>query len=388
MRVLLAHNFYRHPGGEDHVFRAEVEVLRRRGHEVATFERSSSDAAETTMGTLQMAAGIPWSARGKRDFAAAISAFQPDLVHFHNFFPVVSPSAYYACREAHVPIVQTLHNYRLICARADLFRNGRVCEQCVGRKFAWPAIRHGCYHSSSGASAAVAGMLALHHLVGTWDKMVDRYVALTEFAKGKFEQAGFPADRIDIKPNFLVDPPEPRQGVGEYALFLGRLTEQKGVRVLMKAWDQLEIPLHIAGSGPLSAEVASWARDRSSVTVHDWQDEKGVYQLLCNARFLVFPSLWYEGLPVTILEAMAVGLPVLASEIGSLTEIVSSQSGGTRFQPDDAAGLAEQAQVLWYDAAGNQSLGDTAKSWFEQHYNEECGYRDLVELYQSVLAGR
>ena len=251
MRVLLVHNFYREPGGEDYAFHAEATVLQRSGHEVKTFERSSAEATETVAGVLRTAAGTPWATEAVAALDRAIIDFGPDVVHFHNTFPLISPAAYYTAARAGVPVVQTLHNYRLLCARADLFRDGKVCEDCVGRRFPTPALRHRCYRGSLPGTAAVAGMLALHKALGTWGKTVDRYVALTEFAREKLVQGGLPRERFRIKPNFLVDPPSPRSGNGEHALFLGRLTEEKGIRTLMRAWSRIDIPLRIVGSGPL-----------------------------------------------------------------------------------------------------------------------------------------
>lgn len=384
MRVLLVHNFYREPGGEDYAFHAEETALRRSGHEVQTFERSSAEATDTTAGVLRTALGTPWATETVAELERSIIDFGPDIVHFHNTFPLISPGAYYTAARAGVPVVQTLHNYRLLCAKADLFRDGQVCEECIGRRFPAPAIRYRCYRGSLPGTGAVAGMLTLHRALGTWSKTVDRYVALTEFARRKFEAGGLPADRLRVKSNFLIDPPPPRQGDGEFVLFVGRLTEEKGIRTLMRAWSRLDLPLHIVGSGPLEEEVRAWAATRQNVLVTGQVPRSEVHVELSRARFLVFPSLWYEGFPIAILEAMAAGVPVLASRRGSLEEIVHEQGGGRTFEAGNDPALAAAAGEIWKDIDCNRSLSLQARRTFDGLYSEEAGARNLVALYDEV----
>ncbi len=385
MRVLLVHNFYRQPGGEDYVFRAEATVLTRNGHEVETFERSSTDATDSLAGVLKTALRAPWAAKNARALEHQIARFRPDIVHFHNIFPLISPAAYYACRRRGVPVVQTLHNYRLICPKADLYRAGAICETCVGRRFAWPAIRYRCYRDSRPGSAALAGMLALHHGMGTWGALVDRYIALTDFARDKMVAGGFPAERIVVKPNFLLDPPRRRQGRGDYAIFIGRLTEEKGLRTLMKAWEGLDIPLRILGGGPLLTELKNWAASRRSVQVEGRVDHPLAMSALEDARFFVLPSHWFEGFPIAVLEAMAAGVPTLASDHGSLASIVNENSGGLVSPSRDAYALSGAARKLWSDDRLNRTLADNAVETFNREFDEVSGLRCLVAMYEDTL---
>lgn len=385
MRVLLVHNFYREPGGEDYAFRAEKTALVRHGHEVATFERYSADATDSVAGVIRTAIATPWAARTVRDLEKRLAEFRPEVVHFHNTFPLISPGAYYACSRAGIPVVQTLHNYRLLCAKAELFRDGAVCEDCVGRSIPWPAIRHRCYRDSLVGTAAVAGMLTFHKSLGTWATAVDRYIALTHFARDVFVRGGLPGDRIVVKPNFLIDPPGPRDGDGEYALFVGRLTEEKGIETLIRAWERLDIPLHIVGNGPLFDRVARWAATRGNVQVLGWIAHDRVQAELTGARFLVFPSLWYEGFPIAVLEAMASGVPALASQRGSLGELVEAHGGGVTFEAGSDRGLASAATRLWQDVGHCRSLARTSRIVFESHYDEASGCRALIDVYSSVI---
>lgn len=384
MRVLLVHNFYRQPGGEDYAFHAEATVLSRNGHEVRTFERASADATESLSGVLRTAMATAWASETAAALECEMRGFRPDVVHFHNTFPLISPSAYYTCRRAGVPVVQTLHNYRLLCAKAELFRDGAVCEDCLhGSSFS--ALRHRCYRGSLPGTAAVAGMLSLHHAIGTWRQTVDRYVALTEFARAKFIEGGLQADRIVVKPNFLTNAPPVRAGDGDYALFVGRLTEEKGITTLMDAWERISIPLRIVGSGPWEARLRAWAASRPHVSVEGWVPPSEVARHLAAARFLVMPSLWYEGFPIVLLEAMAAGVPVLASRHGSLAELAVQTRGCVTVAPGDAPALAAASLRLWEDAPLNRSLSLRGRQAFEASYDSDAGYRRLLEVYEGVV---
>lgn len=385
MKVLLVHNFYREPGGEDYVFRAEAAVLERNGHEVSTFERSSTVATDSIAGVLRTAIETPWAGRAARELEQQIVENRPDIVHFHNIFPLISPAAYYACRRQRVPVVQTIHNYRLICPKADLYRDGKVCEDCVGRSFAWPAVQHSCYRGSMAGSAAIAGMLALHHRKQTWSTLVDRYVALTDFARDKIIGGGFPAERIVVKPNFLLDPPKRREGRGEYAIFIGRLTEEKGLRTLMAAWENLDIPLRILGAGPMLDELQGWASSRPNVSVEGRVEHALAMKELAGARFFVLPSHWFEGFPIAVLETMAAGVPTLATGHGSLASIVNEGSGGLVFPLRDSAALASAALRLWNDSDLNERLSSNAVATFTAQFNAKAGVQRLLGLYKETI---
>ena len=388
-RVLLVHNRYQQPGGEDSVFSAETSLLRERGHEVLQVVEDNRRLDD--MGALSAASRTVWSRESKRRLERAIRDFKPDVVHFHNTFLLVSPSGYYAARGRSVPVVQTLHNYRLICPAGTLFRRGQICEACVGRRLAWPGVAHGCYRRSRARSLVVAAMLGGHRLLGTWSREVDVYVALTTFARDKFVQGGLPADRIVVKPNFVHPDPGPRQGQGRYALFVGRLGHEKGVLSLLRAWaDVPELALKIVGDGPVRAkvesEIARAGDGRVELLGRRPRDE--VVSLMKEARFLVFPSEWYEGFPMTIAEAFACGVPVLTSGIGSLREIVRDGVFGRHFEPGDPSGLA--AAVRW--ALDNpdrlREMGRSARREFEERYSGTASYRELMSVYGRARAVR
>jgi glycosyltransferase involved in cell wall biosynthesis len=321
-----------------------------------------------------------------------VSESKPDIAHFHNTFPLISPSVYYACAEAGVPVVQTLHNYRLLCPAATLMRKGRVCESCLGRPLPWPGVLRRCYRQSTAQSAALAAMLAAHRAMRTWNKKVDIYIALSEFAKLKFVQGRFPRDRIVVKPNFVHPDPRQKTSAGEYALFVGRLCEEKGVRILINAWRELatNVPLCVVGDGRLREEMEAQIKKfgLSQITMLGEVPPDRVVHWMHGARFLVSPSLWYEGFPVTVAEAYACGLPVIASELGSLAEIVVPGRTGLHFKPGDAAELARAVDWAWSHNDHVQRMGRQARIEFERKYTAERNYRNLMRIYDQLLDQR
>jgi len=291
MHILLVHNHYQQPGGEDAVFAAETSLLRQHGHGV--IEYTEDNRRINQMNRVAVAAHTIWSRSSRRRLLDILRDTQCDVTHFHNTFLLISPSAYYACRKADVPVVQTLHNYRLPCPAATFYRDGHVCEDCLGKTLAWPGLVHGCYHGSRAHTAVVAAMLAIHRWLKTWQKQVDVYIALTEFSRRKFIEGGLPAEKIVVKPNFLDCDPGTRERNGSYALFVGRLSPEKGVGTLLQAWRCLkEIPLKIVGDGPLIDKVQAFVQTQKleRVEVQGGCTPGKVSTLMKGARFLVFPS--------------------------------------------------------------------------------------------------
>jgi glycosyltransferase involved in cell wall biosynthesis len=393
MRILVAHNSYQQRAGEDAVVAAEMHQLVAHGDTVIPYRRHNDELRNITpLSALTRGADTVWASGSSHDIAQLVSESKPDIAHFHNTFPLISPSVYYACAEAGVPVVQTLHNYRLLCPAATLMRKGRVCESCLGRPLPWPGVLRRCYRQSTAQSAALAAMLAAHRAMRTWDKKVDIYIALSEFAKLKFVQGRFPRDRIVVKPNFVHPDPRQKTSAGEYALFVGRLCEEKGVRILINAWRELatNVPLCVVGDGRLREEMEAQIKKfgLSQITMLGEVPLDRVVHWMHGARFLVSPSLWYEGFPVTVAEAYACGLPVIASELGSLAEIVVPGRTGLHFKPGDAAELARAVDWAWSHNDHVQRMGRQARIEFERKYTAERNYRNLMRIYDQLLDQR
>jgi len=392
MKILLVHNTYQQPGGEDVVFSQEQELLERAGHQVLTYCRSNWEiAGYSALKRLALVGRMVWAQDSRREIAGLIHREKPDLVHVHNTFLMVSPSIYSACKEAHVPVVQTLHNYRLLCPAATFFRDGRVCEECLEHSL-WRGVLHGCYRDSRAETSAVALMLAVHRWLGTWSEMVDSFIALSGFSRQKFIEGGIPTEKIAVKPNFVYADPGCRARSGEYALFIGRVSPEKGIRTLLAAWQRLQvrIPLRIIGGGPEREFLEEHATqmELSDVRFLGQLPRDEVIAALKGARFLLFTSEWYENFPMTIVEAFACGVPVVCSRLGAMEEIVADGRTGLHFTPGNADDLA--AKVEWASAHPEEmaAMGRAARAEYEAKYTAQRNYPMLMEVYQKALAGK
>lgn len=385
MRILYAHNFYRQAGGEDETFADEIRLMRARGHEVSSFETSSA-ALEARSRLMTGIEGV-WSLRAARAVAERVRAERPDVVHFHNTYPVLSPAAFRAANAAGAAVVHTLHNFRHLCSHHGLYRDGRPCEDCVGAFAPWRGVLHGCNHNGRFADAQLAVTAAVHRLAGTYARAVHRYVALTPFAREVFVRGGLPADRLAVLPTFVDPDPGVGPGDGGYALFVGRLTEEKGVGLLLDAWRRIgaALPLRIVGGGPLAGDVAAAAAALPGVDFLGRVERAALVELVGRASMLVFPSLWYEGTPRTIAEALAAGTPVVAADIGGMAAMVEPGVNGVRFRAGDADDLVRAVQTL---AANPAALRAGARRSFEESYTEACHYDGLVAIYQAAVAAR
>lgn len=304
MKVLLAHNFYQQPGGEDQVFADEGALLESHGHEVIRYS-VHNDSVEG-MGRLSLAARTVWNRKTYQELRELVRRERPAVAHFQNTFPLISPAAYYAVRREGAAVVQELPNYRLMCPAAVLFRDGKVCQECVGKPIAWRGVLHKCYRGSRGTTAVVAGMTALHRLAGTWKNAIDIYIALTDDGREKFIAGGLPAAKIMVKGNFVSPDPGPGEGKGGYALFAGRLSPEKGLDTLVEAWSklQLQIPLKVVGDGPLASLIQAAAASNPAIQWLGRQPPETVLNLMGDAVVLICPSNWHEtGGPKTVLEA-------------------------------------------------------------------------------------
>jgi glycosyltransferase involved in cell wall biosynthesis len=383
MKILLVHNRYKLAGGEDVVVGAEKSMLEDHGHVVSLLE---ADNAEISGALTQVATGFSaiYSRIARRQVAAEVARFRPSVMHVHNFFPLLSPSVYFAAHEAGVAVVQTLHNYRLICPGSQLLRNGSVCELCLEKAVPTPGVLHACYRDSRAATASVAAMLVLHRTLGTWRTMVDAYIALTEFSREKFVRGGLPSDSLYVKPNFVHSAAPPGQGDGGFALFIGRLSEEKGIRPLVAAWKRLgmTIPLKIAGDGPLRGEVQAATLCMKNVELLGHLSKERVADLLRRAHVVILPSIWYEGFPMVVVEAFAAGAPVIASDIGALAEVIDHGRTGLHARPGDAEDLARQVKWLVAHEEERRRMQQAARREFELHYTAERNCEILIAIYE------
>lgn len=395
MKILLAHNHYGSaaPSGENQVFEAERALLQQRGHTVETFTRHSDDIRrQGAWGTLKGALATPWNHWTTVAIRRTVDAFQPDLVHVHNTFPLISPAIFHAIGHRAARVL-TLHNYRLFCPAAIPMRDGRVCTDCLERRSPWPALRHGCYRHSRLATLPLALNVGLHRVLGTWSHQVDAFIALTDFQRECVIDAGLPAERVHVKPNFypgqptMVPWPERRPSV----VFAGRLTAEKGVLALIHAWrlwGASAPELRIVGDGDLRGELERLAATAPQVPIRFLGQVTGeaAQAEIAQARLLVLPSECFEGFPMVVREAFAFGTPAAVSAIGPLPSIVRAGENGVLFAPADPSSLLESVRGVWESSGTLERLAQGARQSFETRYTEEANLERLMEIYRQAMA--
>jgi glycosyltransferase involved in cell wall biosynthesis len=385
VRILVIHNRYRIRGGEDESTEMEIALLRAHGHEVTDFFEDNQRIDQLSVPNLALR--TVWSQESYWQLRRLIGTCRPHIAYFQNTFPLISPAAYYAAKAEGVATVQTLRNYRLLCPNALFFRDGRPCEACLGRRTFWPGVLHACYRQNRLASFTVATMLMTHRALHTWQRAVDIYIALTEFARQKFIEGGIPAAKIFVKPNFVHPDPGVSSGRGRYALFVGRLFPEKGLDTLLAAWKRLAtpVPLKIVGEGPMADRVVEACQVLPEVTWLGRQTMAQVSALMGEARYLVFPSTWYEGLPRTIIEAFAKGIPVVASNLGAMSTLVEDGRTGMHFAAGDPEALATSVQWAWSHPQAMAEMGHRARQEYEAKYTAERSYERLMTIWAQLL---
>ncbi|MER5948585.1 glycosyltransferase [Streptomyces sp. NPDC001904] len=394
MHVFVVHNRYAsaQPSGENKVVDQEVELLRSAGHRVELFERRSDDiAAKSLPGKAALPFLVPWNPGVRAELTRRLRADRPDVVHVHNVFPLLSPAVLAACADAGVPVVATLHNYTQVCPPGTLQRDGAACTECVGGT-PLPAVRHGCYRGSRLATVPLAVSLSVNRR--RWWSGVERFLCISAAQRDVLAAAGMPAERLAVKHNFVPDPGGCRTGEGEHLLFLGRLAEAKGLRLLMAAWDELAadggpgVPLVIAGTGPLEREVAEWAAGRDDVRYAGLLDTAECRKAIARAVAVVAPSTWLEAFGLVAVEAMAAGVPVVAAGHGAFVELVEDGVTGLLHRPGDTASLASCLERIAADPVRNQEMGRAARSRYERGFSPAVGLERLVEEYRTAIAER
>jgi glycosyltransferase involved in cell wall biosynthesis len=391
MRILKVHSYYTQPGGEDTVFQAEAALLRSKGHEVLEYLEFNKKIE--SMNQSSVALQTLWSHSSHQKIKEFLRETKPDVVHFHNIFPLISPSAYYACQELNIPVVQTLDNQRLICPASSFYREGKLCLDCLGKTPPCPGVFHACYHDSYLHTAVVASMLTLHRWLGTWQTKIDTFLCSTNFYRDLFVRAGFPSGKIVVMPHFVQQ--QSRSDVvrkmGNYALFVGRLDPEKGVNTLLEAWRLLDFPLKIRGNGRLDEKAREFVNQHGMDNIEfvERLEERELSDLISNARFLIMPSEgYYETFGMVIIEAYVRGVPVVASNIGVTSELVSDQQTGLLFEAGNAHDLADKARWMWNHPAEADIMGNKGLITYQERFTQDQCHQTLIEVYERLINSR
>lgn len=384
MKILFIHNFYRQAGGEDKVVANEMRILENGGHQV-TLLAFHNDAFKRSFKTLKSLFHNQHAFQQTKD---KIQQFRPDLIHVHNFFYTASTAVFKAAEEAKVPVIQTLHNYRSICISALLMRNHAPCELCVNQMIPWQGIKYQCFQGSSGKSAVLAGLIAWQKYTKAWTTRVQKVIALTSYAKHKIlnSSLGIHSNQILVKANSVDDfGLSPWQHRENYLLFVGRLSSEKGIQVLLEASQHTQLNIRVIGDGPLANRVQIASENQDNLSYLGPQKHTIVMQQVKACKGLLMPSLWYEGLPNTILEAFSTGTPVLASDIDNLNQIVRNQENGLTFKMGDGKDLADKAEVLCSNQTKWSDLAKNARESYEQLYSHTINFQQLIDIYQEAI---
>ena len=390
MKIVYCHNYYRIPGGEDRVHEAETKLMQQRGHDVYVYRVHNSDIDEGRRVTN--ASNVIWNRKVHNELNRLTQTLKPDVVHFTNTFPVMSPAAYRAVHNNGVAVVQSLHNFRMICPGSLLLRDGKFCNQCVGKSFAWPSIVHKCYRDSASASAISAINNSVHTAIRTWQTKIDRYIALTQFSKQQFVDGGLPEKKITVKPNFVLDPPDLSNVIkSDFVLYVGRLSSEKGVDVLIDAWRNSEkkFKLLVVGCGPLESVVKQAEKESGGMIEAVGQvPHEVVMRIAADARLVAVPSVSVETFGRSVIEAYAAGTPVVASDIGSISENVIDRKTGWLVEPGNAEVLAASIQNALSDERILSIYGNAARDYFESRFTAESNYNAMMRIYQEAIEYR
>ncbi|KIC92828.1 glycosyltransferase [Flavihumibacter solisilvae] len=385
MKVLFIHNRYQHRGGEDAVLDMERRLLDSHGHATETLSFDNESIAGVA-GKVSAAMKAVYNPQSAKKLGFRISAFSPDVIHVHNLFFDASPSVLYQAKKMGIPVVATLHNYRLICANAMLIRSGTICEKCIHSTFPSSGIINKCYRNSAVQSGLVTAITGTHKMLGTWKNKVDAYITLSGFMRNKIlsGSAGLEAGKVFITPNAIADPGQGSSVRDDYFLFVGRISAEKGILQLARKFAETGDRLVIAGDGPLAESIREIAATAANINYLGLQPAETIIRYMKHAKALVFPSTWYEGMPMTIIEAFATGTPVLASRLGSMEEMIEEGSNGFLFEPGNMDDLHELLKrIKW-----KEELYNRARSSYLEKYSEEVHYNNILNIYKQLSDGQ
>ena len=385
MRILFIHNFYRKAGGEDQVVTKEMALLKSHGHFVHLLSFENEEFKKSIKGIQQLF----YNSESYQQVRETIQQFKPDVIHVHNFFYKASPAIFHAAQSMNIPIIVTLHNYRTICANALLMREAKPCELCIKDVFPIHGIRHKCFQESMVKTALLTATTAWHNYKNTWANYVDRFIVLTSFAQQKFGSSslGIPEDKFLIKANSVDDyQVVPMSNRLNYAVYVGRLSSEKGIDVLLEGAALSEVTVKIVGDGPLRDMVLDYSNKYKNIEYLGAKDHSQVIEIIQQSRGLILPSVCYEGLPNTVLEGFSTGTPVIVSDNDNLSAIVSNQKNGYTFASGNSSDLAEKLNLLLNNRQQWEKLALHARDTYEQHYTHQQNYRQLITLYEKLIA--
>ncbi|QJW88500.1 glycosyltransferase family 4 protein [Spirosoma taeanense] len=382
MRILSVHNEYLIKGGEDESRKAEVSVLEQYGNSVSSYIENNSKVA--TLSKTAAALRTLWSRESYREVRRLLKQHKHDAIHVQNFFPLISPSVYYAAQTERVPVIQAVRNYRFVCPNAMLYRDGEVCELCLTKMIKTAAVQHKCYRDNAAASATATSMLMLHNYLPTWQQ-IDRFVSVSEFVKQKMIEGGFPAEKIVVKPNFVYPDPGVCFTKEDYIVYVGRLQVEKGIRTLLAALPKLSksVRVKVVGEGPLEQEVIDCTK-QYNIEYLGKKTLAETYSIIGKARALVIPSLWHEPFGRVVVEAYAKGTTVIGARMGGIPELIEDGRTGYTFKAGQIDDLVDKIELVCSNNKRSTEMGLEGRANYERKYTPASNYAMLMNIYQQV----
>lgn len=384
--VLMAHNYYKVAGGEDTVFHNEVKMLEKNGHKVTKYTRHNDEIKGGVLSKLKLGIDTIFSFKTYKEVKKLIDENDIDIVHVHNTLPLISPSIYYAARSKKVPVVQTIHNFRLLCPGATFTINGEICEKCVFKGLR-QSLRYRCYRNSLSETFIMYITLNLHRIIGTYNKL--KYITLTEFNKKKLLELVKDSNDIYVKPNFLEKTEIVERTMEDYFVYIGRLDSIKGINFLVETWKEVDenIYLYVIGTGPEEYKVKKYIEDNNikNINMLGFMERKMAFEIIQKSRAIIVPSRWYEGFPMTIVESFSLGVPVIGSKIGNIESIIDNENNGLLFNYSNKYELKEVIESIFSNKEQNKKLGKNAYNTFIENYTDKENYKILKRIYEDLV---
>ena len=389
INVLMAHNYYKVPGGEDTVFHNEIKMLEKNGHQVTKYTRHNDEIKSGVLSKLRLVIDTIFSLKTYKEVKKLIDENDIDVVHVHNTLPLISPSIYYAARAKKVPVVQTIHNFRLLCPGATFTRCGEICEDCVSKGLE-QSLKHKCYRNSLSQTFIMYTMLKLHRIIGTYNKI--NCITLTEFNKQKLSSLIKDESKIYVKPNFVENREQIERKLEDYFVYIGRLDDIKGINFLVNTWKKVDknIDLYIIGTGLEEEKIKKFIKnnDIKNIKLLGFMQRENAFEIISKSRAIIVPSKWYEGFPMTIVESFSLGVPIIGSKIGNIESIIEESFNGLLFESNNEKELKSTVERVFYDKTLNKYLEVNAYNTFRDYYNDQVNYKYLKQIYKDLVGGK
>lgn len=389
LNVLMAHNYYQVPGGEDTVFHNEVNMLEKNGHKVIKYTRHNDEIKDGVLSKLKLGIDTIFSLKTYKEVKRLIEEKDIDVLHVHNTLPLISPSIYYAARAKKIPVVQTIHNFRLLCPGATFTRNGEICEDCISKGLG-QSLKHTCYRNSLAQTFIMYLMLKTHRVIGTYNNV--NYITLTEFNKNKLLNLVKDKNKVYVKPNFVEKRELLERILEDYFVYIGRLDNIKGINFLVESWKDIDekIDLYIIGTGPEEEKLKTFIKENNikNIKLLGFMQRGKAFEIIQKSRAILVPSKWYEGFPMTIAESFSLGVPVIGSKLGNIESIIDDGSNGLLFEKGNMQSIKTVIESVFYNKDLNISLGNNAYNAFRYNYTDEKNYEELQSIYENLVGDK